>query len=54
MRGDLTDEEWAIIGNLLPPERGRWFRAAQDNHLFLRGVLYVLRVGYPWRDMHER
>ena len=24
MRGDLTDAEWAIIGALLPPERGRW------------------------------
>ncbi|MFT8789549.1 hypothetical protein [Komagataeibacter saccharivorans] len=31
MRGDLTDEEWAIIGGLLPPERGRWLRPAQDN-----------------------
>ncbi|OAG73616.1 transposase [Gluconobacter japonicus] len=54
MRGDLTDEEWAIIGNLLPPERGRWSRPAQDNRLFLNGMLYVLRVGCPWRDMHER
>ena len=24
MRGDLTDGEWAIIDNLLQPERGRW------------------------------
>ena len=23
-RGDLTDHEWAMIGPLLPPERGRW------------------------------
>ncbi|OUI85205.1 transposase [Acetobacter tropicalis] len=54
MRGDLTDEEWAIIGGLLPPERGRWSRPAQNNRLFLNGMLYVLRVGCPWRDMHER
>ena len=54
MRGDLTDEEWAIIGGLLPPERGRWSRPAQDNRLFLNGMLYVLRVGCPWRDLHER
>ena len=54
MRGDLTDEEWAIIGALLPPERGRWSRPAQDNRRFLNGMLYVLRVGCPWRDMHER
>lgn len=54
MRGDLTDEEWAIIGALLPPERGRWARPAQDNRRFLDGMLYVLRTGVPWRDMHER
>ena len=54
MRGDLTDEEWAIIGDLLPAERGRWSRPSQDNRRFLNGMLYVLRVGCPWRDMHER
>ncbi|WP_196757775.1 transposase [Gluconobacter potus] len=45
MRGDVRDEEWATIGGLLPPERGRWLRPAQDNRLFLNGMLYVLRVG---------
>jgi transposase len=54
VRGDLTGEEWAIIGGLLPPERGRWALPAQDNRCFLNGMLYVLRVGGPWRDMHER
>jgi transposase len=54
MRGDLTDGEWAIIGGLLPPERGRWSRPAQDNRLFLNGMLYVLRTGCSWREMHER
>jgi transposase len=53
-RGDLTDEEWAIIKPLLPPERGRWARPAQDNRRYLNGMLHVLRVGCPWRDMHER
>ena len=53
-RGDLTDEEWAIIEPLLPSERGRWARPAQDNRRYLNGMLHVLRVGCPWRDMHER
>ena len=53
-RGDLTDDEWALVGALLPPERGRWSRPAQDNCRFLNGMRYVLRVGCPWRDMHER
>lgn len=53
-RGDLSEKEWALIGALLPAERGRWSRPAQDNRRFLNGMLYVLRVGCPWRDMHER
>lgn len=53
-RGDLSDAEWDVIGPLLPPERGRWARPAGDNRRFLNGMLHVLRVGCPWRDMHER
>ena len=53
-RGDLTEREWAIIGALLPPERGRKARPAHDNRLFLNGMLYVLAGRLPWRDMHER
>ena len=53
-RGDVTDAEWAIIGGLLPPERGRWACPAGDNRIFLNGMLNVLRTGCPWRDMHER
>lgn len=53
-RGDLSSAEWAMSSPLLPPEHGRWARPAQDNRRFLNGMLYVLRVGCPWRDMHER
>nr|WP_244926384.1 IS5 family transposase [Gluconobacter roseus] len=53
-RGDLTDQDWAMIGPLLPPERGRWARPSGDNRQFLNGMLHVLRTGCPWRDMHER
>ena len=53
-RGDLSDVEWNVIGTLLPSERGRKSRPAQDNRRFLNGMMHVLRVGCPWRDMHER
>jgi len=53
-RGDLTDEEWDVIAGFLPSERGRKSRPAHDNRRFLNGMLHVLRVGCPWRDMHER
>jgi hypothetical protein len=50
-RRNLTDEEWAVVGALLPPERGRWARPAGDNRRFLNEMLHVLRVGCPWRDI---
>ena len=53
-RGDLTDKEWDVIGGLLPSERGRKSRPPHDNRRFLDGMLHVLRVGCPWRDMDER
>jgi transposase len=53
-RGDLKDDEWIVIEGLLPTERGRKSRPAHDNRRFLNGMLHVLRVGCPWRDMHER
>jgi len=53
-RGDLSNEQWEVIGLLLPSERGRKSRPAIDNRRFLNGMLHVLRVGCPWRDMHER
>ncbi|WP_408740519.1 hypothetical protein [Acetobacter oryzoeni] len=31
------------------PEPSHWFQLAQDNRLFLNGMLCVLRVGCPWR-----
>ncbi|WP_215750370.1 hypothetical protein [Gluconobacter sp. P5H9_d] len=43
-RGDLTDQEWVVIGPLLPPERERWARPAGDNRRFLKGMLHVLRL----------
>lgn len=54
VRGDLTDAEWELIEALLPSERGRESRPAQDSRRYLNGMLHVLRVGCPCRDMHER
>lgn len=53
-RGDLTDEQWALIVTLLPSERGRKARPAHGNRRFPNGMLHALGVGYPWRGMHER
>ncbi|UBQ08671.1 transposase (plasmid) [Zymomonas mobilis] len=49
-----TRSEWEIIEGFLLSERGRCARPAKSNRLFLNGMLYVLRIGCSWRDMHER
>ncbi|WP_087607257.1 transposase [Komagataeibacter europaeus] len=52
-RSELRDQEWTIIGSLLPSGRGRWAPPVRDNRRFLSGMLHVLHVGCPWHDMHE-
>jgi hypothetical protein len=34
-----TDGEWALIGPLLPAERGRGCRPAQDNRRYFEGMM---------------
>ena len=47
----LTDEEWAVIGPLLPAERGRFCRPAQDNRRFFEGIMWLARTGPHWRHL---
>ena len=49
----VSDEEWSIIGPLLPPERGRWSRPAQDNRRYFEGMLWVARTGSQWRYLPD-
>ena len=53
-RYELTDEEWARLEPLLPPERGHWGRPRSSNRQMLNGLFWVLRSGSCWRDMPER
>ena len=49
----LSDEEWAIIGPLLPAERGRGCRPAQDNCCYFEGMMWLARTGAQWRDLPD-
>ena len=54
---DLTDAQWAILGELIPkPKRrdDRRGRPWKDCRAVLNGVLWVLRTGTPWADVPER
>lgn len=47
----LNDEQWQRVAPLLPGKPGDPGRSASDNRLFLEAVLWMARVGAPWRDL---
>jgi transposase len=49
----LSDEDWEIIGALLPSERGRGCRPAQDNRLYFEGMMWIARTGSQWRHLPD-
>jgi transposase len=54
-RHELSDEQWAKLEPLLPPEkRAGPGRPALAHRRILNGILWILRTGAPWRDLPER
>jgi len=47
---DLTDEQWAIVGPLLPPPRPRGRRPTVDRRRVLDAILYQTKNACGWRD----
>jgi len=47
----LPDESWNIIAPLLPAERGRNSRPAQDNRRYFEGMVWIARTGSRWRHL---
>ena len=52
IRRELTDRQWRRIERLVPGKKGDKGRAGDDNRRFVDAVLWVLRTGSPWRDLH--
>jgi transposase len=53
-RGDVTDEQWAQLQPLLPPQKPKTGRPAKDHRTIINGILWIIRTGAPWRDLPER
>jgi len=49
----LSDEQWNRVASHLPGKPGDPGRSAADNRMFLEAVLWIARVGAPWRDLPE-
>ena len=49
----LTDEQWALVRPLLPPQTGGVGRPPNDHRIVLGGILWVARTGSSWREMPE-
>lgn len=49
----VSHDEWALIGPLLPPERGRDCRLAGDNRRFFEGMVWMARTGAQWRHLPD-
>ena len=48
---DLTDQQWDIVGPLLPVNKGRGRPAELDLRLVLNAILYLVRTGCQWRNV---
>lgn len=50
-RKRLRDEQWERIDQRLPGKATDPGRTAKDNRQFVEAVLWVMRIGSPWRDL---
>ena len=46
---DLTDDEWAHVGPLIPPARRGGNRRHVDEREVVNGLMYILSTGCQWR-----
>ena len=46
---DLTDDEWALIGPMIPPAKPGGHVRTVDIREIVNGIMYVLSTGCQWR-----
>ncbi|WP_255637899.1 transposase [Amycolatopsis sp. DSM 110486] len=49
----LSDEQWALIKDLLPARTGKRGRPFSDARAMVEGIVYRYRCGIAWRDVPE-
>ena len=48
---DVTDEEWAFIGPLIPPARRGGNKRTVDEREIVNGLMYILSTGCQWASL---
>jgi transposase len=48
---ELTDEQWARLEPLLPPQRPATGRPNNDHRQVVEAMVWLARTGSPWRDL---
>jgi transposase len=48
---DLTDEEWALIGAVIPPAKRGGNKRTVDVREVVNGVMYILSTGCQWASL---
>lgn len=51
---ELTDAQWDRLRPPPSPQKPRTGRPANDHRTVVEGLLWILRVGSPWRALPER
>ena len=50
---DLTDDEWAEVGPLIPSAKPGGNKWTVDIREVLDGIIYLLRTSCQWRDISK-
>ncbi|MGW2354900.1 IS5 family transposase [Actinacidiphila glaucinigra] len=53
-RGDLTDEQWAVLEPLLPRGKKAGRPVIWTRRQLIDGIRFRVRTGIPWRDVPEQ
>jgi hypothetical protein len=51
---DLTEERWERLFAVLPPQKPRTGRPAEDHRRIVSGIFFVIRTGCSWRQLPQR
>ena len=49
----LSDDQWALISDLMPGPTGKQGRPFADARTMVEGIIYRYRCGIAWRDLPE-